>query len=125
MQRHGRIGILLLIVWLSALPGHAMPNWHDEIIQAIKDLKIITFTYDNEYRMVEPHSYGWNKNTGNNLLWGYQIEGGSVSGRPIPGWRLFNLSKIRNLIVTDKTFPHARAGYDPNDRRIHIVFERL
>jgi len=125
VQRHGHIGILILLVWLIALPGHAQPDWHNEIIQAIKDHKIITFTYNDEYRVIEPHSYGRNKNTGNNLLSAYQIEGGSVSGSPIPGWRMFNLTKIRNLIVTDKTFPHAREGYSPDDRRMHIIFEKL
>jgi len=125
VKRLGTIGILFVIVCLGVIHGDAQTDTiQSDITQAIQQHKIITFTYKNHHRVVEPYIYGWNKNTGNNLLSAYQIEGSSESGG-LPGWRTFIVTKIKDLVVTDRTFKTPRKDYNPNDSRMSVIFERI
>ena len=79
------------------------------LVSAIRAQRLVSFTYGGYPRTVEPHAYGV-ATTGDVVLHGFQIAGGSVSGKP-PGWRTFNTAEIRDLAVSETTFAHVRADY--------------
>jgi predicted DNA-binding transcriptional regulator YafY len=59
--------------------------------QAILARKNITFVYEDKLREVSPHILG--SKSGEETLLAYQFGGGSKS--PLPEWRCFYLSKVR------------------------------
>lgn len=90
------------------------------ICSAIRERRMIKFSYDGGTRFVEPYCYGIST-AGNEVLRAFQIKGFSRSG-PNYGWRLFNVAKISGFRKMDEFFEGRRAGYDPNDSamtRIH------
>lgn len=92
------------------------------IISAIKNKQILSFSYDNINRVVEPHTVG-RARTGNDLLRCYQIEGGHItSGHE---WNLCNLEKIANLSVTGASFDSARPGYKKGDKAMTHIYAEL
>ncbi len=50
------------------------------LVRAVRERRVITFTYAGHARVVEPHAYGVAA-TGETILHGVQTDGGSVSGR--------------------------------------------
>lgn len=76
------------------------------IEQAIKEKSVIDFTYSNHRRVVEPHVLG--VKDGVVQLLGYQIDGSSSSGGPLPEWRRFDLNKMSGVTVTNRGFPGRR-----------------
>lgn len=76
------------------------------IIAAIKEKKVLLFTYSGHSRIVEPHIYGINNGAAQFL--GYQIRGSSKNG-VIPDWRRFKFSEIRNLQILNESFPGRRS----------------
>jgi hypothetical protein len=94
-----------------------------EICKAIENRSILQFDYHGEERFVEPHCHG-TSSKGNELLRGYQVGGGSVSGNPSP-WRLFNIEDAVNLIITGKNFDGPRPDYNPNDKGMARICCRL
>lgn len=73
------------------------------LAQAIREHHIVVFWYDGLTRTVEPHTYGIQKDTGNEVLSGFQTAGFSHSG-DLPGWRLYKLSEISSLTITERNF---------------------
>jgi hypothetical protein len=96
---------------------------NNDIIKAISKMKLIEFDYDGEYRLVEPHAYGVSKK-GNELLRGYQTEGGTKNG-VVPDWRLFSVNKIENLNVKNESFECEREGYKRGDSVLNEIFAEL
>ena len=84
-----------------------------EICEAIKLKRIIRFNYSGGLRTVEPFCHGVST-AGNEVLRGYQTSGDSESGDPV-GWKLFRVSEISNLTITNELFSGTRPGYNPND----------
>lgn len=78
---------------------------------AISEKKIIKFTYNNFYRIAEPHVYGIRDNK--ECLLVYQIGGNSKSGKPI-GWRTVFVDKMRNIEITKDIFPGLRPSPTTN-----------
>jgi len=78
------------------------------IIAAIKEKKVLSFTYSGYPRVVEPHIFGIDG--GAQQLLGYQIRGSSKSGRALPEWRRFSISEMRNLQILNESFPGRRAN---------------
>jgi len=91
------------------------------ICQAIDSMRVIKFVYDGEERIVEPHAYGIHKNTGNEVLCAFQVGGYSSSGTT-PSWRLYDVSKVNNIEMTNEHFTHPRLGYKVNDSRMSTIF---
>ncbi|MDH7554073.1 MAG: hypothetical protein QHH74_10475 [Spirochaetota bacterium] len=91
------------------------------LCEAIKSKKIIRFYYEGYERIVEPHAYGIHKDTENEVLRAYQIGGYSSSGK-IPVWRLYVVSKMINIIITDDSFEHPRPDYKMNDSMMSKIF---
>lgn len=86
----------------------------DQIVQAIADRRLITFRYDGENRLVEPHACGFTAK-GKASFRGYQPAGGTH--REL-GWKLFTLAKCEDLTVLPLTFAEPRDGYAMNDRQL-------
>lgn len=76
------------------------------ISDAIKTKSLLTFTYHDHPRIVQPHTYGIDQK-GHKALRGYQIGGTSDSGR-IPAWRIFHEEEIHFLKISTEKFlaPH-------------------
>jgi len=75
------------------------------IEQAIREKKLVQFTYSGHPRIVEPHVLG--VNGGITQFLGYQVGGSSSSGG-IPEWRRFDLPKMSGLSIRPETFPGPR-----------------
>jgi len=54
----------------------------------------------------------------------FQISGFSRSRNP-KGWKLFSLSKISNLKISDETFQGNRRDYNRNDPAMSRIFCRV
>lgn len=85
------------------------------IMAAIREKKILSFTYSGYPRVVEPHVYGIEG--GAYQFLGYQIRGGSKSGGALPEWRRFSISAMQNLQTLNEFFPGRRAT--PSGDRSH------
>lgn len=93
------------------------------IAEAVREHRLLTFSYEDLPRTVEPHQYGIHRDTGNEVLSGYQV-GGSSHSSDRPGWRNFLVTEIRNLGIADDSFDRTRQGYNPNDPRFKVIFAR-
>lgn len=90
------------------------------ICNAIRDRKIIRFSYSGGFRNVEPFCHGIST-VGNDVLRGWQIGGYSESGKP-QGWKLFRMDAISNLTITDEAFEGRRPRYNPNDSAMTTIY---
>jgi hypothetical protein len=82
------------------------------IRRAIFERRMLSFTYDGQSRLAEPHDYGRLKDLDRVLC--YQVSGGSNSGT-LPAWRLFEVSRMLDLKLSDQHFPGSR----DDDQRHH------
>jgi hypothetical protein len=94
---------------------------NNEICEAIEDKKVIELFYEEQKRIVKPHCYGIHKDTGNEVLRAYQIGGYSSSGN-VPAWKLYIISEISGIVVTDEQFENPCPGYKMNDSIMSVVF---
>jgi hypothetical protein len=90
-----------------------------QICFAIKSRVIIQINYDGGIRIIEPYCHGISQ-AGNEVLRAYQIRGFSRSGEP-SGWKLFESTKIHNIIITSDNFKENRVGYNPNDQGMNSI----
>ncbi len=87
-----------------------------QIIDAIESRRKVQINYKNEgYRLVCPHVLFIGP-TGKTLVDSYQVSGYSDHPEQIPNWRPFDISRITELRVLDKTFELA-PGYNPSSDR--------
>ena len=93
---------------------------NQKLCEAISDRKIIAFYYDGGYRTVEPYAYGAS-GAGKEILRGYQLGGFSDSNAP-EGWKLFHISRIKNLVVMEEKFSYNREDYNPADPAMQEIF---
>jgi hypothetical protein len=95
----------------------------DDLQRAIKNLDVITITYDGDepggkgYRTVYPVCLGRSK-SGNLVLRAYDIEGAShrasLGLKPLPSWRMFRIDKTFTFNRTGEKFNELPADYNPN-----------
>lgn len=76
-----------------------------QIKKAIEGKKIIRFSYKGKPRIAEPHILGICNDK--EQLQAYQIGGSSSSGG-LPEWRRFDVSSIKYVSITEKTFAGKR-----------------
>lgn len=93
------------------------------LCQAIRERRILTFSYDGYPRVVEPHCHGITT-AGKEALRCYQISGSSSSGT-VPGWHMMTVDKIVGLSVASSSFSGTRPGYNRGDRNMSTIFEQL
>lgn len=92
------------------------------IIEAIRDKKMISFTYeDRPIRKAAPHAI-YISSTGKENLDAYQLDGYSKTGH-LPDWRNFTLTKIERLVILDETFEIARGYNRYSDKYCNTVYK--
>lgn len=94
--------------------GERESSMNRRICQAIRERRVLEFTYDGLSRRVEPHCHGRSQQN-NEVLRAYQVGGASQSGR-VPLWRLFTVNKANGLALSNEKFSGTRPGYNPNDK---------
>lgn len=88
-----------------------------EISEAIRLRRLLTFTYGEGERTVEPYVVGKNE-AGNILLRAFQVAAdGDVPTRY--GWKMFSLAKMSNVKMTGNRWFGEREGYNPYDPDIY------
>lgn len=81
----------------------------ETISKAIKSQKRLEIFYRGTKRIIEPHTFGLDKNDGIKLR-AYQIGGFSESGNS-EGWKLFKGEEITNITELSDYF-QVRPGYN-------------
>lgn len=76
-----------------------------DVERAIREKRLLTFSYGGHRRVVEPHILG--RAGGELEMLGFQIAGSSSSGR-IPAWRRFVLSRATSAVVNVEGFAGRR-----------------
>lgn len=94
------------------------------IISAIQNQQTLSFYYDGQPRIIEPHTYGVTT-TGKESLRGYQIQGEHASSHGNQPWHLFTVSKVVDLQCTGKAFNGARQGYKRSDSAMLQIYAQL
>jgi hypothetical protein len=94
----------------------------DLLCRAIADKRLVQFKYDGRSRIVEPFCCGVSA-AGNYVLRGFQIRG-SDKTKPLC-WRLYELSEISQMSVTQHGFKGNRQDYNPEDPTITEIFCRI
>lgn len=94
------------------------------IINAIRNKQTLSFTYDGQPRVVEPHTYGVTT-TGKESLRGYQVQGGHATSHSNQPWHLFTASKMVSLQGNGNTFNCARQGYKRTDSAMQQIYAQL
>jgi hypothetical protein len=88
------------------------------ISAAIREKRLLQFTYEGVLRLVEPHVYGESQD-GGGVMRGWQRS-------PHPtGWKLFRDEKISSIKLSDIRFDAPRAGYQRGDKSIRPVYAAL
>lgn len=86
----------------------------DLIWQAIQDRCRLEFTYDDEFRIVEPHAHGEGPD-GEMRLLAWQVFGSR------PGWVMFRVAEIKELAVTTSSFSEPRQEYKEDDSGLTVI----
>jgi predicted DNA-binding transcriptional regulator YafY len=106
----------------ASVPSGIDPAVHQLILAAIRNKRLLRFTYHGKARIVEPQDYGIQKNTVH--LFTYQIGGESGSG-PIPEWRKFAVPAISKLELLEQSFPGSRAVPEHRNQNWDVLFARV
>lgn len=91
--------------------------------QAIENRNLLEFTYQNQLRIVEPYTYGTNRN-GNELLSAYQIAKECDSIDKL-GWKIFVLDEVNDLKVLKNSFKVVRTEHNLDDLKMTSVFSTV
>jgi predicted DNA-binding transcriptional regulator YafY len=87
---------------------------NEQICGAIRQRKLVRFSYDGKVRKVEPYCHGISIKE-KEVLRGFQLE-------PQEGWRLFACNKMIDLYVSDQNFDGDRKEYNPRDSEMRLVY---
>lgn len=89
----------------------------DTICQAIREKKLLQFSYEDTTRVVEPHQLGDNK-LNNLALSAYWVRGYSESQETTTRWREYLVEQMSAVVVLDEQFDGARPDYKRTPNRI-------
>ncbi len=92
------------------------------ICDAINQMRLIEFTYHGNPRVVEPHTYG-NDTKGHDALRAFQVGGYSSSGSY--DWKMFHISKMMNIQISNLSFSNTRQKYKRNDSGFDTIYCQL
>ena len=100
-------------------PADEKPADAETLIRtALRERRLLEFTYHDHVRRVEPHALGQLRD-GARVLLAWQVAGGSRS-EPPPGWRNFLVADIRGLALTRENFS-PRADYRPEKTKLRVI----
>lgn len=108
----GAAGVLL--GWRGPVAAEA----GDPIRRAIKERRVLEFTYHGHSRRGEPHALGRVTDDRPALL-AWQVAGGSRS-EPPPGWRTFVVAEMADLRLASETFT-PRPDYRPERAKLKDI----
>ena len=92
----------------------------DKICKAIMEKRRVRIYYQGGHRVIEPHAFGYDSK-GKWKLRAYQISGYSSRGET-RGWKLFNVSDIKEFQLLEEHFERPRPGYNPRgDKMIPTI----
>jgi predicted DNA-binding transcriptional regulator YafY len=91
----------------------------DTIIAALDHHRVLSFTYENQPRIVNPHALFREDQFRKPVLHAWQTDGDSNTRTP-PCWGNFQLDKIVGLVVLDETFLAAQSDFNPRRFR-HLI----
>ena len=90
------------------------------IKQAIENKQLLSFTYKDKKRLVEPYTFGQSKQ-GKDTLSAFQIDGGTTaSGQEC--WRQFPLREMKNLTLLEETFENTREDYHVDNAKMSFIY---
>ena len=90
----------------------------DLIWKAMQDRCRLEFTYDDEFRIVEPHAHGEGQDGDMHLL-AWEVFGLR------PGWRMFRVAEITKPALTTSNFSGPRQEYKEDDSGLAVVHCQL
>lgn len=90
----------------------------DAICQAIREKKLLQFSYENATRVVEPHQLGYNRQD-NLALSAYWVRGYSESQDTANRWREYLVELMGAVVVLNEQFDGARPSYKRAPNRIY------
>lgn len=93
------------------------------IANAIRNKRVLRFTYRGHARTVEPHAYGVSS-ANNEVLRCYQTAGTSESGA-VPDWKLMLVNEISGLSDAGTGFAGPRPGYKKDDKGMTTIYVQL
>jgi hypothetical protein len=99
-------------------------DFKNEISEAIKMRKKLSFIYKGGIRIVEPFLLGYHKDTGNLTLRAFFTDGFSKSGN-YNSWKLYTVEEIQNLKTLSEEFSGEREYYNPEDKMMSSIVARL
>lgn len=93
----------------------------EELSKAIGARLLVSFEYEGEHCLVEPHLLGQKQHqfdclVGWNTLKNYKQK---------QGWQCYLLSHMKQTKVLDERFSKKRPGYDPYDSAMSRVYYRI
>jgi hypothetical protein len=95
----------------------------EAIKTAIRSKVLLSFSYDNEIRVVQATKLGRLHN-GTEAMEAYLIRGYSKTNSPIR-WRLYKLNNMEEVTLTDETFDTVDNLYNSSDKRFAHIEESL
>lgn len=100
----------------SAMPvSNRRSGVHRLIVQAVRECRTLTFWYDGEPTIVEPHWYGVDTK-GFETLGAYQI------GRKV--WRLFHVHEISRLALGLDSF-RPQSNFKRDDKDMTLIYAEV
>ena len=101
-----------------------MPQTVDEQLRsAIAGKRLIELRYSGSVRVVEPHDYGIKNGTA--MLLAYQLRTSAPPEKSSIGWRLFDVAKVAECVVLEKTFKGSRGVPDQQHHAWDILYARV
>jgi predicted DNA-binding transcriptional regulator YafY len=95
-----------------------MNDAHQLILESIRTRRRLRFLYNGRVRIVEPQCYGIGTK-GTELVRVHQLQGGDQR-EP-----LFDVSKIKDLVMLDETFTKPGPNYKKDDSAMKTIFAQL
>jgi len=90
----------------------------DLIWRAIEGRCRLEFTYDDKFRIVEPHAHG-ESHDGDMRLLAWEVFGSR------PGWRMFRVAEITKPALMTSGFSGPRQEYEEDDSGLAVVHCQL
>jgi hypothetical protein len=107
---------------LSFPPSHAR-TLDSQLRFAIKNRRLIRFTYESMPRVAEPHDYGMRD--GAPKLLAFQRQKAGRKDQRVRGWRWLDISKIQDCVVLDDSFGGTRATAGQQHHHWDVLYARV